>query len=477
MGIELGSTNGYPTEYEGNVVIDSAGAYWIEYRIYNIGTDTFSAPIYYKAGSSTPGTPSTPVEYVQGKQSVITGANYDNFNRERVGIPTPLVDIKLSAGFPTDLLSTYLNATGVIIQNPATDVVELSVTTTNDHVICQTFQRFLYRTGQAQEIYKTGSRFEPETNVIKRTGYYSAAFNDYTDDYLDGLFFESSNGDVSVNIWFFGTEIESTPSSSWNRCINLPDNVVNKITTSEISAIDWSKDQLVRISFGWLGVAGVIWEVYVHGVWKALHFSRHDNILQTAYMRFANQPLRWEIKSTGGAGQMNFICSNVISNGTIQSLGRSKGIDRGSNYQNANNKANTYANIGIALDETKPESFRNTVINMTTASVLGITSNDAFVWRLYKLAAGDISGTILSWNSLTNSAIKYFYGQDDNIITGGEVMATGYVSQRESSQPTIDSLIKPGVSLNGTPEIYVIGIQPISSNLDVLASINWHENN
>lgn len=409
-------------------------------------------------------------------QPVVTGASYDNFNRERVGIPTPLIDIKLSAGFPTDLIS-YYNFGGNIVQNPLTDVAELSVTTTNNHVICQTYQRFLYRTGQAQEVYKTGSRFEPQTDVIKRTGYYSAAFNDYTDDFLDGLFLESSNGEVSANIWFYGTQIESTPASSWNRCVNLPDNVANKITTAEISAIDWSKDQLIRISFGWLGVAGVIWEVYVHGVWKALHFSRHDNILETAYMRFANQPLRWEIKSTGGAGQMNFICSNVISNGTIQSLGRPRGIDRASSHQNANNTANTYANIGIALDETKPLSFRNTVVNLTSASVLGITANDAFIWRLYKLATGDIAGSALSWNTIAESGMKYFIGADDNTITGGEILATGYVSQQGSSQPTIDSLIRPGVSIDGIPEIYVIGVQPISANLDVLASINWNENN
>lgn len=50
------------TDYEAALVVDAAGVTWLEIRIWD-GT-TFGAPVYYQAGSNTPGTPTAPITYI-----------------------------------------------------------------------------------------------------------------------------------------------------------------------------------------------------------------------------------------------------------------------------------------------------------------------------------------------------------------------------------------------------------------------------
>jgi len=55
---------GTAQDYEAKIVVDANGDTWQEVRIYNPDTGTWEAPIYYAAGSNTPGTPSAPLEYL-----------------------------------------------------------------------------------------------------------------------------------------------------------------------------------------------------------------------------------------------------------------------------------------------------------------------------------------------------------------------------------------------------------------------------
>ena len=52
------------TEYEAALVIDANDVTWLEIRIYNTGTGTFDPPVYYLAGTNTPGTPVAPITYI-----------------------------------------------------------------------------------------------------------------------------------------------------------------------------------------------------------------------------------------------------------------------------------------------------------------------------------------------------------------------------------------------------------------------------
>lgn len=52
------------TEYEAALVVDNDSITWLEIRVYNQSTGSFDAPVYYQAGSNTPGTPAEPITYI-----------------------------------------------------------------------------------------------------------------------------------------------------------------------------------------------------------------------------------------------------------------------------------------------------------------------------------------------------------------------------------------------------------------------------
>ena len=51
-------------DYEAALVVDAADVTWLEIRLYNAGTGTFDPPVYYLAGTNTPGTPVAPITYI-----------------------------------------------------------------------------------------------------------------------------------------------------------------------------------------------------------------------------------------------------------------------------------------------------------------------------------------------------------------------------------------------------------------------------
>jgi len=51
-------------DYEAALVVDANDVTWLEIRLYNPDTGTFDPPVYYLAGTNTPGTPVAPITYI-----------------------------------------------------------------------------------------------------------------------------------------------------------------------------------------------------------------------------------------------------------------------------------------------------------------------------------------------------------------------------------------------------------------------------
>lgn len=64
------------TDYEAALVVDDNGDTWLEIRIWN-GV-TFDPPVYYLAGSNTPGTPVAPITYINPNTYLAQIASYTN---------------------------------------------------------------------------------------------------------------------------------------------------------------------------------------------------------------------------------------------------------------------------------------------------------------------------------------------------------------------------------------------------------------
>ncbi len=59
-------------DYEAALVLDADNDTWLEVRIYNPDTGTFDPPIYFQAGSNTPGTPVAPITYINPNSYLAT---------------------------------------------------------------------------------------------------------------------------------------------------------------------------------------------------------------------------------------------------------------------------------------------------------------------------------------------------------------------------------------------------------------------
>jgi hypothetical protein len=59
-------------DYEASLIVDANDVTWLEVRIYNPDTGTFNPPVYFQAGSNTPGTPVAPITYVNPNSYLAT---------------------------------------------------------------------------------------------------------------------------------------------------------------------------------------------------------------------------------------------------------------------------------------------------------------------------------------------------------------------------------------------------------------------
>jgi len=92
------------TDYEAMLVVDNAGLTWLEVRIWN-GT-TFDPPIYFLAGSNTPGTPTAPITYINPNTYLAQIVSYtSNLVSIEAGTPNALGQTTMAASMPVVIAS------------------------------------------------------------------------------------------------------------------------------------------------------------------------------------------------------------------------------------------------------------------------------------------------------------------------------------------------------------------------------------
>lgn len=96
------------TDYEAALVVDSNGDTWLEIRIWN-GT-TFDPPIYFAAGSNTPGTPVAPITYVNPNSYLAQIVSYtSNLVSIEAGTPDALGQTSCDNSMPVTLCTDQAN--------------------------------------------------------------------------------------------------------------------------------------------------------------------------------------------------------------------------------------------------------------------------------------------------------------------------------------------------------------------------------
>lgn len=399
-------------------------------------------------------------------------ASNDAFGRLRTSTPYTLFDAKQIFN-DLGLLFDTVASGGSSIYTQANASSALTVTGgTGSYVIRQTKQKFNYQAGKSSLILLSGV-FSKQTNVIKRIGYFDSNTSIPYDTY-NGIYFEIGNDGPSVNISKNGT-IRKVLQNDWN-IDTLLGTGTSKIT------IDFSKSQIIVMDAEWLGVGRVRFGFNIDGITYYVHEFKNANNIVGVYTRYLNLPIRYEIRSIGGNGSLEQICSCVASEGGVDSTGVFRTIKRDSSIA-----INTGIFRPILAIRLKPGASIGTVI-LENLSVLSGSKSD-FYYNIKLYSGSDlvnVSTTPTAWDNITftgitNSYCEYknnfdtTYVVNETIDNGISPYGSFIPSSLSSSISSIKSTQHMGEKINGSRDVIVIEIKSITANDTYYGSITWRE--
>lgn len=395
--------------------------------------------------------------------SLEPGPQLDAFARLRVSEPFTVFDSKLLSDKGDLYWEEETNGTATSVHSTTDAAVTMSVSSSGDRVIRQTYMRFNYQPGKSQMVLITGILGDPVASTEARIGYFnSSTVSPYTAD-RDGIYFGTDGSDVYLAVSKTGTETKVI-QSAW-------DDPMDGTGPSGITA-DWTGTQIFGVDFEWLGVGTIRYYLVVDGVPRLIHTINNANTGQSgAYMSSPNHSVRYEVRSTGGANTIKQVCCTVMSEGGVEPSGLSRGVDTGITTQNIN-AASLEAMIGYRLKST----HLNATIITKFLSLIP-TGNEDTQWQLQ---LNPTYADTPTWNSAgTSSPAEFAVGSGANTISvDGTILAAGYTSDDTNNLGEVaETIIHPGVALDGTRDEIWLCARPQSGGGNYLASINLRELN
>lgn len=392
----------------------------------------------------------------------------DAFSRQRVSQLTTLCDLKLHFDAIPLLIDQVQNATGATTYNSGESSVTLSTSASGDYAIAQTKQKYLYQSGESSLIFQTFYNFHVQTNIEKKIGYFSSSTTAPYNTNYDGIILVSNyyngvshDGKISLQIWRNGTQIGYVTQDQWNKD-KMDGTGDSKIT------IDWTKNQILKIDFQFLGVGRVRVGFDINGLIYEVHEFNHANAIQKVYMVNSAQSLRWGIRQTGtGSGTFTFICATVNSEGSLNSIGMTGSANTGSVAIAGNSVGTTYALLGIRLKSTRLAA----IVDLIDASILANTSDQYYVSLILNPT---VAGTF-TYAGVTNYSVDVATGASTNTVTGGTTLISKASQNTEISSLLLGGALKIGSTIAGVADTLVVCVTPLSANINFFASINWLE--
>ena len=391
---------------------------------------------------------------------VTFGSNYGNFGidaggRTRVAQITTLLDGKILGADDTSLFENIGTGTATFAANK----VDLAVTA-GQYIIRQSKRFCPYFSGKAQLIELTSDNFQGESGVIKRQGYFSSNPVAPYDSNFDGCFMEDNAGVKTFYIYNNGT-------------VKMSKALVDMDNYAVVSGYNYSNFTVFAIDFLWLG--GAILRVWLKTDlgFVLLHTFNYAGTDDDTFMLSPNQPLRYEVRSTGGAGSLHYICSQVATEGSIDEAGKTLST---LNYTSVttNLVGTIYALKGIK----KQTTFRDTPIQILQVAVSITASTDAGVILMI------VNPTLSAPLTYTNNS-KIQDGNPTNpaappTITVGTGRVIAALPIGNGTAGSTDVLKENFLSflsstINNTMDEYVLAYMPTTNNQTVNGVINIKE--
>lgn len=397
-----------------------------------------------------------------------TGMAVDAFGRARVSTPLTLFDS--SHRFKDNGLWATSNTAGnsSFAFSTTEGLVDLNVTTAaNAEVIRETTKVFSYQPGKSLQILSTFVMNTAQTNLRQRVGYYGAD---------NGIYLELSGNTLSFvqRSNTTGTISETRVNQAdWNM-----DTLLGQVLSSPSGiTLDISKAQILFIDVEWLGLGTVRCGFVIDGQLIHCHSFHHANLITSTYMTTASLPLRQEIKNLGTTASnstMKQVCSSVLSEGGYELRGSQQAVGTAITAPKALTTAGTYYPVvSIRLKSTALDA----IVILTAMSVLGQGNGVDFNWRVIS----DATVTTASWTSAgDDSSVEYT--TSGTAISGGRVMASGYLNSSTQASPTIDilkeALFKFQLERNtftGTAKTLTLAVTAGTNTSTCYGSMDWEE--
>lgn len=411
-------------------------------------------------GSKSSGSSTDPINVV------LPSVSSDAFGRLRVSEPMTLFDS--SHRFDdNDLWSTATATSGAAVFNANQGLVDLNVTAASgSSVTRETIKVFAYQPGKSLLVMNTFVMSSAKTGLTQRVGYYGVS---------NGFYLEQANSTISfVERSVVTGSLVNTPiaQSAWNG---------DKLDGTGPSGLtlDLTKAQILWMDLEWLGVGSVRLGFIINGQFIVCHTFHHANIIASTYITTASLPLRYEIfntAGTSGVSTLKQICSTVISEGGYELRGLQQAVATPIITPRTFAVAGTYYPIvGIRLKSTRLDA----IVIATAVSFLGTGNGKNYQWRIVN---GCITSGGLWVDADANSSVQY--NLTGSSVTGGRVLASGFVNSSNQGSPSIN-ILKEALfanqlernALTGTALELVLemAVQTTSGGEGAYASIDWEE--
>lgn len=394
-------------------------------------------------------------------------ANIDAFNRLRVSEPLTLFDSshRYSDNGLWSEFHSGPNSSGVF--NPNQGLMDLNVdSTSGSQVLRETTKIFSYQPGKSLLVMATLVMSPAKEGLRQRVGYFGAD---------NGFYVQKDDFDISL------VERHSTLGGVEENIILQEDWSVDKLDGTGKSGItlDLSKGQILWSDIEWLGVGTVRMGFVINGQFIICHKFHHANLLDRTYVTTASLPLRYEITNktdTSGDSTLKQICSTVISEGGYELAGLQQAVGTPITLPKDLGAAGTRAPVvTIRLKTARADA----VVILTALSLLGVNNNTNFRWEV--IASGITAGGSGTWISAgPKSSVEYKL--DAETISGGRVLAAGYVQGSAQGSVPVDILkealfkfqLERDSFTNERFEIALVCAGSIAG-ADVFGSLDWEE--
>jgi hypothetical protein len=226
----------------------------------------------------------------------------------------------------------------------------------------------------------------------------------------------------------------------------------------------------VLFDFLWLGGAVLRLWVQTSNGFVLAHTFIHAGANQNIFILSPNQPVRYEIRSSGGAGSFRYICAQVSTEGSTDEAGSSFGIDTGTTAITVSTIGTKYPILAVR------KAYRTNVAVVKDISILVASNNDRLRWTLEinpTLSAG------LTYAAVPGSGLEKANGNGTITVTApGTIIASGYHTQGVPFPAGVlfeTFLAVLGGALNGTQDQMILCLTPVTASIASLASMSIKE--